>query len=195
LETGDRVLAVRDARSGSVDAALVELAQQGDTAAFEALVKTRIDRLFRTAMGILGSEADARDATQEAFLSAWRQLPRLHDVDRFDAWLGRVLLNACRMALRHRRRVHEVSMDALLDMGRDPSRPVHGPDEAGEARTINEAFASLGADDRALLLLHHVDREPVAEIARLLGKPVGTVKWRLHVARQALDRALQQAPT
>ena len=174
------------------DAALVRRAGEGDTAAFEALVRPRVDRLFRTAWGIVGNEADARDATQEAFLSAWRNLPRLRDPDRFDAWLGRVLLNACRMALRRRGRVREISFDALIEGGHDPIAEWPRADRAAEVDAINGAFERLGADDRAFLVLHYVDDLPVAEIARLLDKPVGTVKWRLHNARKALHRALKE---
>src|SRR5512143_460443 len=102
------VMAGAATASRSTEGDLVELARRGDTAAFEALLHGRLDGLFRRAWAILGNEADARDATQEACLSAWRQLPRLRDAAAFDAWLARVLFNACRMQLRRRARVREV---------------------------------------------------------------------------------------
>jgi RNA polymerase sigma-70 factor (ECF subfamily) len=64
-------------------------------------------------------------------------------------------------------------------------------DAIGEAQAIRAAFARLGVDDRALIVLHYVEQRPLAEIAQVLGHPVGTVKWRLSRARQALDRALE----
>ena len=89
----------------------VRRAARGDASAFEQLVAARADRVFRIARAILGNDADARDATQEAFVSAWRELPRLRDPVTFDAWLRRILVNACRTQLRGRRRVHEISLD------------------------------------------------------------------------------------
>ena len=171
----------------AVEAGLVERARHGDTLAFEALLSTRLDKLFRTAWAILGSEADARDATQDACLSTWRQLPRLRDVERFDAWLSRILVNACLLQLRRRARVREIPMTPAHDReapsGADPAAIV-------DADAISRAFDRLDPDARALLVLHHLRHEPVASIATALGIPTGTVKWRLHAARAALEKAL-----
>ncbi len=89
------------------------MAARGDRLAFEQLVEGRVDRIFRTACAILGNEADAHDATQEAFVAAWVQLPRLRDSARFDAWLNRVILNGCRDSLRRRNRSREVDLGGL----------------------------------------------------------------------------------
>ena len=104
----DPALVGRKGTLGAAQSDAVERARTGDRAAFEVLVRSRVDRLHRTACAILGNEADAYDATQDAFLSAWQQLPRLRDVDAFDAWLTRIIVNACRMRLRARRAVREV---------------------------------------------------------------------------------------
>jgi RNA polymerase sigma-70 factor (ECF subfamily) len=168
---------------------IIKRARDGDRAAFEALVGPRVDGLFRTAWAILGNEADARDATQEACLSAWQHLPRLRDIDSFDAWLGRILLNSCRMLLRRRR--HRVGEITIPD---DFDRPSTGPaatDSVGEVELISRAFDRLDPAARSLLVLHHLRHEPVERIAATLAIPVGTVKWRLHAARQALERALE----
>lgn len=172
-------------RQADIDLQLVARAGGGDHLAFGQLVETRLDRAFRTANAILGNEADARDATQEAFTSAWVNLPRLRDVDRFDAWLNRILMNRCRDALRRRNRSREIAMDdlSLVDIGLD--------DQAGDIGGLNAAFETLNLAHRELLVLHHLHHEPVADIARRLGIPVGTAKWRLHAARQALERALE----
>jgi RNA polymerase sigma-70 factor (ECF subfamily) len=168
--------------------ALIERARRGDAAAFEALLEPRLDGLLRTAWGIVGNEADARDATQEACVSAWRHLPELRDLDHFDAWLGRVLLNSCRMLLRKRRRVREIA----IPRGFDLEGPVAArPDVAADDGQLVRAFDRLDADARALLVLHHLQHEPIARIAATLGIPVGTVKWRLYAARRALERALE----
>jgi RNA polymerase sigma-70 factor (ECF subfamily) len=168
--------------------ALIERARTGDAAAFEALIAPRLDTLFRTAWAIVGNEADARDATQDACISAWKHLPRLRDSDRLDAWLGRVLVNSCRMLLRRQRRVREIAIpDAFEPEGPTADRA----DAIDEVELVARAFDRLDPDARALLVLHHLRHEPVARIAASLGIPVGTVKWRLHAARKALENALE----
>ncbi len=88
---------------GRLERELVEQARRGDRAAYEAIVRREVETVYRTARAILGNDADAADATQEALIGAWRRLSSLRDPDRFDAWLGRITVNACRMALRRRR--------------------------------------------------------------------------------------------
>jgi RNA polymerase sigma-70 factor (ECF subfamily) len=138
--------------------------------------------LFRTALAILGNEADARDATQETFVGAWRQLDRLREVDRFDAWIGRILINECRMALRHRRRVREVPVSDSADLP--------GVVDFSDSTDFDDAFNRLSVDQRAILVLHHLHGYGVREIAAWLGIPTGTVKWRLSRARKALASEL-----
>jgi len=92
------------------------------------------------------------------------------------------------MLLRHRRRIREVALPA----GFDPTGPTPARADAfDEVDAVARAFDRLDTDTRALLVLHHLRHEPVARIATSLGVPVGTVKWRLHVAREALKRALE----
>jgi RNA polymerase sigma-70 factor, ECF subfamily len=185
--TMDPLAIGRQLRPTPADVALVERARHGDSIAFEALLSPRLDRLFRTAWAILGSEADARDATQDACLATWRQLPRLRNVERFDAWSSSILVNACLERLRQRARVREVPMTPAHD--REAPAPTD-PASFGEADAISRAFDRLNPDARAILVLHHLRREPVSSIAATLGIPSGTVKWRLHAARGALEKAL-----
>ncbi|MEP6639115.1 MAG: RNA polymerase sigma factor [Chloroflexota bacterium] len=173
--------------AASVVTEVVRLAARGDSLAFEQLVAARADRAFRIARAILGNDADARDATQDAFVSAWRELPRLRDPDTFDAWLRRILVNACRTQLRGRRRVHEISLDVTVDR-RDPGPTVS--DRVGDTDLLARAFERLDADKRSILVLHYLAHEPVTRIAATLGVPLGTAKWRLSEARAALNRAL-----
>lgn len=187
---------------GSADRALVERAAAGDHDAFDRLAGPRLLAAMRTAMAILRVEEDARDAVQEALVSAWRELPRLREPDQFDAWLGRILVNRCRSTLRHRKRVNvrEIALDSGDDGNdeqRSPTRyrPVGvegGQAQFAEGDAIRRAFERLDPDARALIVLHHVEERPVAEIAALAGVPEGTVKWRLHSARKALERALER---
>ena len=182
----------------SADDALVGRARAGDAAAFEILVDTRIDRCYRLAWSILSNDADAADATQDALVSAWRQLPRLRDTAAFDGWLNRIVANAALMARRHRVRLREVSV-LPADPGGDSgtAEPAQDPtartamDEYVVNDAIARAFDRLRPKDRLILVLHHVEERPLVEIARSLGIPVGTAKWRLHAARKALEKAME----
>jgi RNA polymerase sigma-70 factor, ECF subfamily len=182
----------------SADDVLVRRARSGDAAAFGVLVDTRIDRCYRLAWSILSNDADAADATQDALLAAWRQLPRLRDAAAFDGWLNRIVANAALMARRHRLRLREVSV-APIHPGDMPHEPEPPPDlrartaldDVVDNDAIGRGFDRMRPQDRILLVLHHVEERPVAEIARSLGIPVGTVKSRLHAARGALEKAME----
>jgi RNA polymerase sigma-70 factor, ECF subfamily len=182
----------------SVDDALVRRARSGEAAAFGTLVDARIDRCYRLAWSILSNDADAADATQDALVSAWRELPRLRDTAAFDGWLNRIVANAALMARRHRVRLREVSVGSA-DPGADKPQPeppqdLHARtqmDEMVDNDAIARAFDRLRPKDRMILVLHHVEERPLAEIARSLGIPVGTAKWRLHAARGALEKAME----
>ena len=178
--------------------ALVRRAATGDATAFDLLVSSRVNRCYRLAYSILANEADAADATQEGFVSAWRQLPRLRDLSSFDSWLNRIVANAARMSRRHRVRLREVQV-ASTDEGREGTSereradPAAGRqiDSVASADAFGRAFDRLREQDRLILVLHHLEERPLAEIATTLGIPVGTAKWRLHRARQALEQAME----
>ena len=174
------------------DADLVRRAQDGELAAFEILIRQRLDRLFRIACGVLGNPSDAEDATQDACIAAWQKLPTLRDVDRLDAWLSRIVVNACRMRLRARRRIREITIDDERTRSpRDIPDPSHMAARAEDVDAVGRALDRVSVDDRALLILHHVHHERVETIAATLGIPAGTVKWRLSRARHAVQRALE----
>ncbi len=165
----------------------IQAAIEGDTGAFELLMIPRLGRTYRLARGILGVEHDAGDVTQEAWLTAWRQLPALRDPARFDAWLDRIVVNACRMAVRRRGRVREIPMAPEFDA--PTSSP--GPEHLAERDALEAAFGRLSVDHRTILVLHHLEQRPLTAIAEVLTIPVGTAKSRLHAARAALERALE----
>jgi RNA polymerase sigma-70 factor (ECF subfamily) len=193
-----QVLAPAARSASDADDALVRRAAAGEIAAFDTLLVARMDRCFRIAWSILANDADAADATQDAFVAAWRELPRLRDPRAFDGWLNRIVANASLMARRHRKRLREVSVPP------DGSESEDGPTlepasfSAGDESTavaerdaIGRAFDRLRPAERAILVLHHVDERSVAEIARTLAVPIGTAKWRLHAARRALEQAME----
>jgi RNA polymerase sigma-70 factor (ECF subfamily) len=173
--------------------ALVLRARDGDHVAFEHLIRPGLDRQLRFALSLLGDEMDARDAVQEACLRAWRELPRLRQPSRFDSWLAQILVNHARTVLRRRgrARVREVPVEAV-DADAAPTSPgMSMADRVSERDVVRRAFGRLDADKRLVLVLHHVEERSIGEIAVLLRIPEGTVKWRLHAARTALERALE----
>lgn len=179
------------------DVALIGRARAGDGAAFGALVDARIDRCHRIAWSILSNDADADDATQDALVAAWRELPRLREMAAFDGWLDRIVSNAALLTRRRRTRRREVPVTPLgfddraghRDTPEDP-RSRRDVDQVADHDAIARAFERLRPTDRRILVLHHVEGRPVAEIAGVLGIPVGTAKWRLFAARRACEQAM-----
>jgi RNA polymerase sigma factor (sigma-70 family) len=152
-------------------------------------VRVRMDGVYRLSLAILGDEADARDAAQDTFITAWHQIRSVRDPERFDAWLQRVAVNAARMTHRSRRRrgVREIPQSRLGPARND--RPSADPAEA-DGRLLDAAMRRLEIDQRSMLVLHHLEGRSVAELAAILDIPVGTVKSRLHAARRALQSAI-----
>ncbi len=167
-----------------MDHELLVRSRAGDREAFDLIVAAKAESVYRTALAILGNEADARDAAQDSFVAAWRRIRDLRDDDRFDAWLGRILINNCRSALRRRGRVREVALEEVPET-RAAVASLDGFD-------FDEAFGRLAVDQRAILVLHHLHGYGVRDIANWLGIPSGTVKWRLNRARNALQRELDR---
>ncbi len=163
----------------------VELAMRGNHDAFAALIGAAANRLFALASLILRDGDRAEDATQEAIVRAWRELPRLRDPERFDAWLRRLVVNACHDEGRRVRRRSEVS---LVDIGARSS-----VDPAGAIATrdqVERAFRRLPLDQRSALVLQHHLGLSHSEIATTLGIPVGTVKSRIRYGTAAMRASL-----
>jgi RNA polymerase sigma-70 factor, ECF subfamily len=165
---------------------LVEQAMRGDQEAFAALATDSVDVCYRLAYRILRDPHRAQDATQQALLGAWRDLPTLRDAARFDAWLHRLVVNACYVEARSERRwvarVRVISHDSLIEP--DFARSVANRDE------LEEAFRGLTPEQRAVVVLHHHLGYPLTEIAETLGIPAGTARSRLHHAVRQLRAAL-----
>ena len=172
------------------DRSLADRARHGDLDAFEELMHARVDAIYRLSYAIVGDEADARDATQETFIGAWKRLRELRDPERFDAWLQRIAVNSALMTLRARgrRRVREIqSCDvAALAVAADGAVTTVRSDAA----LLDAALDTLPTNQRTILVLHHLEGHGVAELAAILEIPVGTVKSRLHTARRTLQDAL-----
>jgi RNA polymerase sigma-70 factor (ECF subfamily) len=164
----------------------VLLAMRGDHDAFAALIDAASGRMYSLACLILRDSNRAEDATQDAFVRAWRELPGLRDVDRFDAWLRRLVVNACYDEGRKVRRRAEVTL-----IGR-PDRSVADTSTASaETDRIERAFRRLPLDQRSVLVLQHYFDQSHTEIAETLGVPLGTVKSRVRYGLAAMRAALE----
>jgi len=159
-------------------------AQGGDHDAFDYLVSTITNRLFAVAYRILRNGPSAEDATQQALVTIWRQLPRLRDPDRFEAWTHRLLVHAA--YAEHRRRRRDAPAGSLTDGATDdPYLSIQDRDQ------LERGFARLTFEHRAVLVLQHYLSLSHQEIAERLDIPVGTVRSRLHAARMAMRAALE----
>ena len=171
-----------------MDRTVVERAREGDRDAFGQLAADAIDRLYRVAYRILRDPDQARDATQQALLEAWRDLRSLRDPERWDAWTYRLLVNACYRERRSHRRI-EGTVHLL------PSDPGVTPDVAAavaDRDELDRSFDRLPMDQRAVVVLHHYLGLPLVEVAETLGIPAGTARSRLHTALGRMRAAIEE---
>jgi RNA polymerase sigma-70 factor (ECF subfamily) len=173
------------------DEDLVRRYLSGDAEAFGTLVERHERRMYNLALRMTGREEDARDATQEAFLTALRKLSSFRGEAAFTTWMHRVTVNACYDLLRKRRRA------PLLDRGQDERErgpePPPAPDHAESSDLsidVQRALLEVPEDFRTVMILHDVQDLPYEQVAAIVGVPVGTVKSRLHRGRVALARAM-----
>jgi RNA polymerase sigma-70 factor (ECF subfamily) len=168
------------------NAELVRLARDGDRDAFDLLLTSVVDHLYRVARLILRDFDSAEDAVQEALVRCWRGLPGLRDPDKFDAWLNRLLMHAVTDEARKRRRlVATVHIVRIEPAQADAARAFADRDE------IARVFDRLSIDHRTIVVLHHYLGMTVDEAAATIGIPTGTAKSRLHYATEALRAALE----
>ena len=169
-----------------MDRELVEAARDRDREAYADLIRARGDRLYALAHRILRDIDRAEDALQEALVIAWRDLPGLRDPDRFDAWLHRLVVRSCLVeAKRERRRVSNLRIMPIdVPTASDDFRRIADRDQ------LDRGFRRLPPEQRALLVLRHFEGRDPAEIAEIIGIPVGTVHSRLHHAHIAMRAAL-----
>lgn len=160
-------------------------ARSGDRAAFEHLVRDGYDRLYALARRIVSDTADAEDVTQETFLRAWREIVRLREPERYEAWLTRLLVHASYDLLRRRRR-RPATVPWIVP---DPAAPE--PVGVEERERLDVAFQRLSPEHRAVLALHFYRDLAAAEIAHVLRIPEGTVNSRLYYATRALRAAIE----
>ncbi len=175
------------ARRAADERALVQSAQRGSQAAFEALYRNHVGRVYGLCLRMTANSATAEDCTQEAFIQAWRSLPAFESRSAFGTWLHRIAVNAVLAQGRRRRERlgHDASADEAAASLPDPSV---GDD--GAVLDLEAAIGRLPAGARQALVLVGIYGYSHQEAAALLGIAVGTCKSQLHRARQLLGERL-----
>ncbi len=184
------------------DAALLAGLRAGEDAAYETLLRAYSGRMLAVARRFMGSEDDAREAVQEAFVSAFKAMDRFEGDSRISTWLHRIVVNACLMKLRTRRRKPEESIDDLLPkFAENGHLDVSGAGwegadaliERDETRAlVRESIERLPEAYRTVLLLRDIEELDTEQTAEALGLSKAAVKTRLHRARQALRQLLDE---
>ncbi len=161
-------------------------AQRGDEDAFTTLAYRVGGRLLEIAQRILRDVDLAEDATQQAIIGIWQQLPQLRDPAKFDGWAYRILVNACRTQLRRERRwTPGMRLVPVEPIGTDPSLSVADRDQ------LERAFRRLPIEHRSILVMQHYLGLTLEEIADQLGLPLGTARSRSHYAKRNLRAAIE----
>jgi RNA polymerase sigma-70 factor (ECF subfamily) len=174
------------------DTACVRRLQRGDTIAFEILVRRHEKAVFNLLYRMLGDYDDAAETAQEVFLSAYRAIGQFRGEANFSTWLYRIALNHAitrrKSTSTRQRRVVPIAGTDIID------ETQLGPAESLEKKELRErvqrALNDLAPEDAAVILMRDLQDIPYEDVARVLKVPVGTVKSRLHRARQALKARL-----
>jgi RNA polymerase sigma-70 factor (ECF subfamily) len=183
------------------DAELLRRLRQGHDDAFETLVRLYTGRMLAVARRFLPEEEDARDAVQDAFLSAFRAIDRFQGGSKLSTWLHRIVVNACLMKLRTRRRRPEGKIEDLLPGFLEDGHfevPAAPWQETADVllesdqnrKLVRDAIARLPDNYRTVLLLRDIEGQDTQQTAQALDMSVAAVKTRLHRARQALRTQL-----
>jgi RNA polymerase sigma-70 factor (ECF subfamily) len=183
------------------EATLLAELEAGDERAFERLVREQGPRLLAVSRRFLRNEEDARDAVQEAFLSAFRSLAKFEHTSKISTWLHRIAVNCCLMRLRTRRRKPEQPIEDFLPQFAEDGHQLHPSfswkgsaetllEEGETRRIVRDAIDRLPESYRSVLLLRDIEELTTDETAALLDVSANAVKIRLHRARQALRGVL-----
>lgn len=184
-----------------VDPDLLRRAQAGDEAAFGTIMRAHHERTFRLAYAIVHNEADARDVTQEAWLTVWKQLATFRGDSRFSTWLHPIVTHRALDHLRKRRRWFDRFLPfdtggADVPAVPEPATVENARDQAEENENVAKvrtALATLPPKHRAVLALRELEGLSYEEIAQAVDAPVGTVMSRLHHARRLLADKLKSS--
>ena len=177
---------------GIGDAECVRRVQQGDTDSFEVLVRRHEKAIFNLVYRLLGNYDEAAEVAQEVFLSAFRSIHQFRGEANFSTWLYRIGLNHAstrRKSLQtsQQRHIPLDGTEVIADGAVDPAKSVEHKEIQ---QRVQQALNSLDPEDARIVLLRDLQDIPYQDVAEMLDIPVGTVKSRLHRARQALKTSL-----
>ncbi len=187
----------------SNEADLLAALRRGDENAFAALVRANTGRMLAVARRILKNDEEAHDATQDAFLQAFRAIDQFQGDAQLSTWLHRITVNACLMRLRHKRRHPEAAIEDLLPTFDDTGHRVeHGAPEWADdvlahmeqaqlGKVVRDAIDRLPENYRCVIVLRDIEGLSTEEAAQSLGIRPEAAKMRLHRARQALRTLLE----
>lgn len=170
-----------------MDIDVVVKAQAGDQVAFATLATESGRRMNALAVGILRDRDLAEDAVQQALVAIWKDLPRLREPAKFESWSYKLLVRICYAEARKRRR-------RMPEMFGFTSREPIAPDDyrtVADRDQLQRGFASLSAEHRAVVVLHHYFDMPLEAVAQVLDVPAGTARSRFHRAMRSLRAALE----
>jgi len=184
-----------------VDNDLVRRVRNGDASAFEELFNRHQKRVYNIALRVLGDENEAADATQDVFVRAYQSIGKLSSDAAFVTWLKTMTVNLCRDMLRRRARIRFDSLDATVETEDGQQMQTEVADWSGNPEalldkkqmkeTVGRAIDSLSPEFREAVTLFYLDGSEIADIAKIVGAPVGTIKSRLSRARAELKRKLE----
>jgi RNA polymerase sigma-70 factor, ECF subfamily len=161
------------------DSILVRAAQHGDIDAFEELVRRYQASIYRVALRMLGSRADAQDAAQETFVRAWRALPRFRQDSTISTWLYRIVTRRALDRIATRRTTGTLD-EVEVEAGPDPAQAA---EDRERLRAVRHAIANLPPEQRAALVLREFEGLSYQEVADVLGVSLPAIKGRIHRAR------------
>lgn len=174
----------------------VAAARRGDRSAFEALVRGVQRPVYGLCLRLLSNEAEAAEVAQETFLRAYQNLDRFDEGRPFELWVLAIARNLCLDLLRRRTRVRTEDVEPMKEVLASQAPSQEDAAVAKEERlSLEQAMATLSADDREVLALYYVQRRTTKEIAGVMGVAPGTIMARLFRAREKLRKRMQPAET
>ena len=184
--------------SSADDAALVRMAQKGETGAFEELVARNRDRIYARAFSMMRNEEEAIDLSQEAWVKGWQRLKQFHGESSFATWMTRIVINLCLDQIRKNKRQRAESIEELDEDSGGVERqmpavtinPTERLERSELRRRIDEGLAKLSHEHRTVLILAEFEEMEYKEIAKTMGCSIGTVMSRLFYARRKLAALL-----
>lgn len=173
---------------GRTDDEIVQLVRSGDADAYAMLLDRHYPKCLRYGMRMLGNKQDAEEVVQDAFVRAYRYLPRYEARDRFEAWLFQILVNSCRTRLRHQQQMSARFASYDDDPDGEWSAAESEPERQFE---LEQALKLLSEEDREALLLKYLDDRTYESMSEITGVGVSALKMRVKRARERLRHLLE----